>query len=209
MPPSMPSARRRHVFISRGRDPLGGEREREAGVGVDRRVVPRVAGDGLAVGAGALVDDVLEHGVDAAAGRQPSRSGRCRTCMPRSFITPAVPQNSAWRFQLIGLARSRSLECRNAFSASISSPERAAADRVVGEQGAREVGHLARAADEDVGRRRSPRRSGGRRRGRCRTASRPGSPCRPRSCRGRAARAGGAGPRGRGRRGPGPRAGAR
>ena len=42
--------------------------------------------------------------------------------MPRSFITPAVPQNSAWRFQLIGLARSRSLECRNAFSASISSP---------------------------------------------------------------------------------------
>ena len=42
--------------------------------------------------------------------------------MPRSFITPALPQNSAWRFQLIGLARSRSLECRNAFSASISSP---------------------------------------------------------------------------------------
>ena len=109
------------VHLARG-DPLGREREREAGVGVDRGVVPRVAADGLAVGAGALAGRCPGAWRGALCGRQPSRSGRCRTCMPRSFMTPASPQNSAWRFQLIGLARSRSLECRNACSTSISSP---------------------------------------------------------------------------------------
>ncbi len=42
--------------------------------------------------------------------------------MPRSFITPASPQNARWRFQLIGLLRSRSLEWQNALVASMISP---------------------------------------------------------------------------------------
>ena len=44
-------------------------------------------------------------------------------------MTPFAPQNCAWRFQLIGLARSRSLECRNACSTSISWPS--APERIV------------------------------------------------------------------------------
>ena len=72
------------VHLAR-RDPLGGQREREAGVGVDRRVVPRVARDGLAVGAGALVDDVLEHGVEPLqAASRAAAGGAGRACRGRS-----------------------------------------------------------------------------------------------------------------------------
>ena len=121
--------------------------------------------------------------------------------MPRSFMTPASPQNSAWRFQLIGLSRSRSLEWRKAFSPRSARPS--APERIV--SNARwapgKKGISLEQRTKTLGWRRAPRRSGGRRRGRCRTAFRPGGPCRPRWCRGRAARAGGAGRRCRRRRG--------
>ena len=75
------------------------------------RVVPRLAGDHLPVGSGALVDDLGEQRADVV-GRQPRRSGTWTACMPRSPMQPYSPLVAMRRFQLIGLFGLRSLQCQ-------------------------------------------------------------------------------------------------
>src|SRR3954447_5145397 len=138
------------VHLAR-RDPLGGEREREAGVGVDRGVVPRVAGDGLAVRAGALADDVLEHGVEALGSpTEPQREVQDVHAEVVHHTRAAAELGLALPVDRLGAVEVAGVQERVLGLDQLS--QRAAADRVVREQGAREVGHLARAADEDVAR---------------------------------------------------------
>ena len=68
-----------------------------------------------------------ESSARSVRGISPNRSGRCSACMPRSPMQPYAPLNSAWRFQLIGLFGSRSLECRNALRTSRMRPARPSA----------------------------------------------------------------------------------
>ena len=105
------------MFIWPGAIRLVREGEREAGVGVQRGVVPSCRrGRARRRGRGARVTMSWSSGVDRSrAPAEPQRQVQRRACRGRPSRR-SLPQKRAWRFQLIGLARSRSLECRKACS---------------------------------------------------------------------------------------------
>ncbi len=125
-PPSIPSARSRHVFMSpgairlvwsvSGNAPSGASTEQ---CSVALSIVSQGSSVPSAPGRSRTMSCSTAY---TRSGRQPRRSGAWTTCMPRSPITPISPQKRAMRFQLSGLARSRSLECRKLPSASIGCP---------------------------------------------------------------------------------------
>ena len=103
--------RRGHPLHLEGhRDGLPGEVHRR----VEHRVVPGVARHRGAAGRRGASGRPSAGCAWTLEGLQPSRRGRWATWRPRSFMTPASPQWRLWRFQLMGFAGSRSLECRNA-----------------------------------------------------------------------------------------------